>query len=107
MRLKEHPILDKLPARKPVKITVNNKKITAYAGESLAAALVGAGIKTLKITKKFHMPRGIFCAIGRCPDCLMTVNGRKNVRICLEKVAPGMNIALDNYEAKDKKDKKK
>ena len=33
--------------------------------------------------KKEHKPRGIFCAIGRCTDCVMVVDGKPNVRTCM------------------------
>ena len=43
-------------------------------------------------TAKNHEPRGIFCGIGQCTDCVMTVNGKPNVRTCITPVEDGMVI---------------
>ncbi|MFH1777278.1 MAG: (2Fe-2S)-binding protein [Candidatus Omnitrophota bacterium] len=98
MRIKKHPILNALPNHRTVTIYFEGRKISAFAGEPVAAALVANGIKVLKITKKFHSPRGIFCAIGRCTDCMMKVDGKSNVRICLEKVCHDMRIEREKHE---------
>ncbi len=39
-----------------------------------------------------YEPRGLFCAIGRCTDCVMTVDGVPNVRTCVTLVEGGMSI---------------
>ena len=36
-----------------------------------------------RYTAKRHEARGVFCAIGRCTDCVMVVDGRPNVRTCM------------------------
>ena len=77
---------------KKVQITVDDKMIDAYEGEMIASALTAAGIKSLRYTSKKHEPRGIYCAIGRCTDCVMVVNGRPNVRTCITPVTEGMKI---------------
>ena len=92
MRIKEHPILGPEPERKEVYIFVNGEKIEAYEGEMIASALMAAGIKTFRYSFKKHEPRGIFCAIGRCTDCVMEVNGHPNVRTCVTPVENGMII---------------
>lgn len=102
MRLKEHPILDKKTKQQKVTISVDGRKISALLAEPVAAALIASGLKTLRVTKKFHSPRGIFCAVGKCTDCMMTVNNKKNVRICTEKVTPNMQIFTQIYEENKK-----
>ena len=92
MRISGHPILEDIPDRKKVVITVNNKQIEAYEGEPIATALHAAGIKVLRTTRKYGEPRGIFCNIGRCTDCIMKVNGKPNVRTCVTMVKDGMKI---------------
>ena len=92
MRIVDHPILGKLKPRKEVTIEVDGKKIPAYEGEPIAAALMAQGIKVFRTTSKYNQPRGVFCAIGRCTDCMMTVNGLPNVRTCITLVKDGMKI---------------
>jgi len=91
-RIVHHQILGNLPESKWVKITVNGKEIKARKGETIAAALIAAGIKVFRYSVKRNEPRGLFCAIGRCTDCVMTVNNEPNVRTCVTMVKDGMNI---------------
>jgi aerobic-type carbon monoxide dehydrogenase small subunit (CoxS/CutS family) len=45
-----------------------------------------------RYTAKRHEPRGIFCAIGRCTDCVMVVDGVPNVRTCMTPLTEGMRV---------------
>jgi predicted molibdopterin-dependent oxidoreductase YjgC len=92
VRIEDHPILGKDERKKRVTITFDGKQIEAYEGEMIASALVAAGAKTLRFTSKKEEPRGLFCAIGRCTDCVMEVNGRANVRTCVTPVQENMEI---------------
>ena len=64
----------------------------AIEGEPIAAAILASGRYALRLTKRYSEPRGVFCAIGRCTDCLMEVNGKPNVRSCVTAAEPGMKI---------------
>ena len=92
MRILEHPILGKLEERKKVTIEFDGKPIEAYEGEPIAAALIAAGVKVLRYTPKYNEPRSIFCAIGRCTDCMMIVDGVPNVRTCVTPAKAGMKV---------------
>jgi len=92
IRIIHHQILGELPNAKWVKITVDGKKIKAREGETIAAALIAAGVKVFRYSVKRNEPRSLFCAIGRCTDCVMTVNNKPNVRTCVTLVAEGMKI---------------
>lgn len=102
LRVKEHPILHK---ENPKKVTIifEGEEIEAYEGEPIAAALLAAGIKVFRKTKKRKDPRGPFCGIGLCTDCIMKVNGEPNVRTCITPVEDGMVIERqgDNREDSD------
>ena len=91
-RVMHHQILGDLPETKWVKITVDGKRIKAREGETIAAALIAAGVKVFRYTVKRDEPRSLFCAIGRCTDCVMTVNNKSNVRTCVTLVEEGMKI---------------
>ena len=91
-RITEHPILGVPQKGSLVSFTYDGKKIQGYEGEPIAAALKAAGIQIHRYTKKEHTPRGIFCAIGRCTDCVMVVDGVPNVRTCVTPLKAGMKI---------------
>lgn len=92
MRILNHPILGKLSPSNWIEIEVDGEKIRAIEGEPIAAALIASGRCVFRYTERFSEPRGIFCAIGGCTDCLMEVNGRPNVRSCVTSAEPGMKI---------------
>lgn len=92
MRVTNHPILGSFHRRKEVTITIDGKVITAIDGEPIASALIAAGIKTFRITRVRKEPRGYFCGIGLCSDCMMVVDGIPNVRTCITPVKEGMKI---------------
>jgi predicted molibdopterin-dependent oxidoreductase YjgC len=92
LRIYDHPILGKLRERRKVLIEVDGKRIEAYEGEPIAAALLAAGIRVFRYTVRRNEPRGLFCAIGRCTDCVMTVDGTPNIRTCITPVRDGMKV---------------
>ena len=91
-RILDHPILGRLPDAPPVHFRVDGIPVVARRGETIAAALTAAGYTALRTTEKHQRPRGVFCAIGRCTDCVMTVNGIPNVRTCITLVEEGMEV---------------
>lgn len=92
MRILHHPILGDMDRPVTVRITVDGRQFEAVKGEMIAAALLANGIRIHRHTTKLHEPRGIFCGIGQCTDCVMVVNGRPNVRTCVTPVEDGMVI---------------
>jgi hypothetical protein len=92
MRVEQHPILGPLPEAEVIEIEVDGRAVPCRAGEPLAVALLAGGQRTLRFTRKYGEPRGIFCALGRCTDCVMTVDGVPNVRTCVLPVRTGMAV---------------
>jgi len=92
MRVEDHAILGKMPEPQWVEFEFDGQTLQAIEGEPIAAALLAHGINIFRKTPKTGQPRGIFCAIGRCNDCVMTVNGVPNVRTCVEPVKAGMKV---------------
>lgn len=91
-RIIEHPVLGTLEDVGEVSIFVDGEEIKAREGEMIAAALLAGGKNVFRYTNKRHEPRGIYCGIGRCTDCVMIVNGVPNVRTCVTPVEAGMII---------------
>ena len=71
---------------------LDGKPFVAYEGETIAAAMLASGIRSFRLSPKLHQPRGLFCGIGVCFDCLVTVNGVPNVRSCMTGVEAGMRV---------------
>ena len=101
-RIEHHPILGEKEERREVEFTFDGKKLSGYEGEPIAMALKVNGVLIHRYTKKEHKPRGIFCAIGRCTDCVMVVDGKPNIRTCVTPLKEGMNIKTqDGVKALD------
>ena len=103
MRISEHPIIESYNKGRKVTFSFDGKELSGYEGESIAAALNAAGVMVHRYTAKQHKPRGIFCAIGRCTDCVMIVNGVPNVRTCVTPLEEGMQIQTQ-YGVEPKKE---
>lgn len=71
------------------RITLDGREIEALPGQTVAAALWAAGVTAWRTTRGEGRPRGIFCGIGVCYDCLVTVNDHPNQRACLVPLHPG------------------
>jgi predicted molibdopterin-dependent oxidoreductase YjgC len=86
-----HPIL-KFEHGKMVKFTFEDRELEGFENEPIAAALHAAGVRVLSYSEKHKRPRGFFCAVGKCSSCLMEVDGRKNVMVCMEPLRAGMKV---------------
>ena len=74
----------------------NGKPTAAQPGDTVASALYRAGQRIFSRSFKYHRPRGLLCAAGRCPNCLVNVDGTPNVRACTEPVRAGMQVRHQN-----------
>jgi sarcosine oxidase subunit alpha len=95
LRIKAHPILS-INRGDPVEFRFNGRPVLAYTGETVAAALYAAGVRTFSRSFKYHRRRGLFCLCGHCSHCLMRVDGLPNVRICQELVKAGIQVESQN-----------
>lgn len=91
-RIEEHPILGKIEKGRLVSFTFDGKTVQGYEGEPIAEALKALGVMVHRYTAVKNRPRGIFCAIGRCTDCVMIVDGVPNTRTCITPVREGINV---------------
>lgn len=71
---------------------VDGRTVDAHAGESVAAVLLAEGFVALRRSVRLAEPRGLFCGMGACFECLVRVNGRPNVRACMTPVEGGMRV---------------
>lgn len=61
-------------------------------GQTVGAALVQSGVRSWRTTRVAGRPRGLFCGIGVCFDCLIVIDGRPNQRACLAIARPGLDV---------------
>lgn len=87
----QHPRLHDVNVEE-VTIHYDGTAIKTRKGISVAAALMEQGIKKLGESRKMTQSRGMFCGIGRCHSCFVTVNGEEHVRSCMVTVEDEMEI---------------
>jgi predicted molibdopterin-dependent oxidoreductase YjgC len=81
------------PAAAAVHITVDGHEVHAREGESVAAAMLAAGIESFRTTPVSGAARAPYCMMGACFDCLVTIDGAGSRQACLVAVKEGMKIA--------------
>ena len=70
----------------------NGERYIGKEGQSVAAALIDNGQRELRRTRFGEEPRSIFCGIGICFDCVVTINGIANQRACLIEISNQMQV---------------
>lgn len=72
-----------------VSLTVDGESVTGVRGQSLAGVMMANDRLAFRQTAKRNRPRGVFCGIGVCFDCVVEVNGLGEVRACQRKACDG------------------
>lgn len=80
----------------PVTITIDGRRVKAREGDSVAAALLAAGIDHCRTTPVSGAPRAPYCMMGVCFDCLVTIDGMGSRQACLTRVRDGMSVAIQH-----------
>ena len=79
-----------------ITFTFNGEELTAREGQSVAAALIANDERITRLTRHGGKPRALFCGIGVCFDCLITIDGQRNQRSCITLLQEGLVIAVQN-----------
>jgi D-hydroxyproline dehydrogenase subunit gamma len=77
-----------------VTVTIDGRPTAVSDGETVAVTLLNAGRRAWRTTPAGE-PRGVFCAIGICFDCTVTVDGVASVRACMTRVRDGMRVTTE------------
>ncbi len=85
------PAGDALERGPAVTIMLDGEPVTAYVGETVAAVLFAEGSAQTRTTVR-GAPRGVFCGMGVCFDCLVVVDGLPNRRACVTWVRDKMRV---------------
>jgi predicted molibdopterin-dependent oxidoreductase YjgC len=75
-----------------VTVFLDETPLMVAAGDTVAAALLSANMPVFRATPRHGSPRGPFCMIGNCYDCLLEIDGMPHQQACLTIVAEGMRI---------------
>lgn len=88
----QHPRLPRPSGSATLTVVVDGESVQVYPGETVATVLLALGRQTFRHTDLQHAPRGLFCGMGVCFDCLVTIDGQPNVRACMTTVQAGMVV---------------
>jgi hypothetical protein len=93
------PLGPDLARGEAVEVRVEGRPVLAYLGETVATVLLAEGHLATRRTVG-GSPRGVFCGMGVCFDCLVVVDDLPNTRACMTWVRAGMRISRqDGLEA--------
>lgn len=74
-----------------ITITLDGRPVRAHLGETVATVLIAEGHAATRATVG-GAPRGVFCGMGVCFDCLVVVDDVPNTRACMTWVREGMDV---------------
>lgn len=79
----------------PITISIDSTLVTVEIGTTVAGAMISQGVTAWRSTRNNERPRGLFCGIGACFDCLVTIDSVPNQRACMVRVCEGQQIDTD------------
>lgn len=89
-----------LPPAADVPLTIDGAPFVAREGDSVAAALLAAGVTVFRTTDLSGAARGPYCLMGTCFECAVEIDGAPNRRACMTPVAPGMRVVVPRGAAR-------
>ncbi len=87
---------ERIDRSRNISFRYGTEEVVAFAGDTIGSALYAGGRRVFSRSFKYHRPRGLLCCTGHCPNCLMTVDGVPNVRVCVEPVRAGAVVKAQN-----------
>jgi len=75
-----------------VRLTVDGKPVTAREGDTVATALLAAGLQAIRRSTVSGEPRAPYCQMGVCFECLVEIDGVADRQACLVAVRDGMSV---------------
>ena len=87
-------------SRPALTILIDGVAFEAREGDSVAAAMLGAGHPTTRASPLSGAPRAPYCLMGVCFECLVTIDGVGNRQACMTAVEPGMRIETQQGKRK-------
>jgi len=85
----------------PVHFEFEGRELVAQRGDSVAAALLAAGVTYFRETPASGARRAPFCMIGNCFECLLRIDGQANRQGCMIAVREGMRVNVQQGAGED------
>jgi len=95
MRLPPQPG-ERIDRSRGLTFSFHGRPVPAFAGDTIGSALFASGRRVFSRSFKYHRPRGLLCCSGGCANCMMTVDGTPNVRVCVEPARDGAVVEAQN-----------
>jgi sarcosine oxidase subunit alpha len=87
-------IIDGIHPGTPLEFTFEGRKVSGFEGESIASALMRAGISSFRFTRIGREARGYYCGMGICWECAVYIENDGIVRSCSYPVRQGLSVSL-------------
>jgi sarcosine oxidase subunit alpha len=91
-RIVDHPVLGSLEEQEKITFQFDGKTYKGMKNDTIASALLANGVRTLRRHEASGTARGIYCNIGHCYECRVTVDGKPNTRACLTPITEDMIV---------------
>lgn len=91
-RILNHPVLGSIENKKTVTFTFDGQTFEGLEGDTIASALLANGIRQLRVHEETGEPRAIYCNIGHCFECRVSVDKAETVRACMTPIQNNMSI---------------
>mgnify|MGYP001007716014 CR=1 FL=1 len=98
-RITDHPVLGKLTNQTPITFTFDGVTYKGFEGDTIASALLANNIRQLRVHEETGAPRAIYCNIGHCFECRVTVNQAQGVRACMTPIEENMIVESGKLQA--------
>jgi hypothetical protein len=88
-------MFERLPdavSREEVRFLFDGRPMVGRAGDSVAAALLVAGVGPTRTTPVSGAERAPYCLMGACFECLMVIDGIADRQACMLEVRDGMTV---------------
>ena len=88
--------LPNLQRGKSFNIEVDGQQLIAHEGETVATVLLAAGIRAFARHAELSAPSRLFCGMGTCQQCLVTIDDLPNCQACRVLARPGMRVTTSD-----------
>lgn len=79
-----------------IQFFLDGKPVQAFEGETVATAIFASGKRDLRISANLSEKRSVYCGVGVCYECVMTINNVPNTRSCRTLVKENMDVKTQN-----------
>ncbi|PTS76620.1 hypothetical protein DBR17_14445 [Sphingomonas sp. HMWF008] len=86
--------IDSIGRGDAITIRIDGREVPCFTGETIAAAMTAQAHAVFRVDRT-GAPRGLFCNMGTCGECMVTLADGHRVRACITDAQDGMEIATD------------